>query len=118
MPVGVVVARVAGDNALSGSGLLTPNEAGRMLGIFDVLAPVMLACVDSFDKLSGGHSKEVPARVGTRRSRCGRKAPEVSIVAAKSGVLRTDASTHGGAVMVKEEVRTCAVHSNSFWHPR
>ena len=59
MPVGVVVARVAGDNALSDSGLLTPNEAGRMLGIFDLLAPVMLACVDSFDKLSGGHSKEV-----------------------------------------------------------
>lgn len=48
MPVGVVVARVAGDIARPGNAPLVPTEAGRMLGIFDLLVVVIFAYVDSF----------------------------------------------------------------------
>lgn len=59
MPVGVVVARVAGDIARPGNAPLVPTEAGRMLGIFDLLVVVIFAYVDSFKEQSRGHSKEV-----------------------------------------------------------
>jgi hypothetical protein len=74
VPVGVVAAQFAGDNALSGSEPLALTEAGRMLGILDLLAAVILACVDSFNAVSRSQA-EVPARVAMRggRRRSGRR---------------------------------------------
>lgn len=59
MPVGVVVARFAGDIARPGNAPLVPTEAVRMLGIFDLLVVVISAYLDSFKEQSRGHSKEV-----------------------------------------------------------
>ena len=57
MPVGVVVARIAGDSAFSGSVPLAPTEAGRTMGIFELLAVLIFACVDSCNRLSVSHKQ-------------------------------------------------------------
>jgi hypothetical protein len=62
VPVGVVIvivvfARSAGDSAFSSSVSLPRTEAGRTMGIFELLVVLILAYIDSGNRLSVCHKQ-------------------------------------------------------------